>query len=192
MSSIFTIAWNNTRSPHSVLPKSRDSPTARTWSQGRRWLQTYRMLGKKRWPRQALVDRWEWSYSVGRDIKSQCPGEDRWKSSRKRQMWGTQEGRGAHSSPGNLPRTVQMPSPGLWDPPRDEGQERGWQGELREEKGAVSEASSALGLPSKKGPGAPSFLYQHAQCSVFNYRTENYREWKKEKPWSVSSQDLCS
>lgn len=75
-------------------------------------------------------------------------GEDRQKSPSKRQMAGTQEGRGAHSSPGNLPRTMQMPSPGLWEPPQDEGQERGWQGELKEEKGAVSEASSALG-PSR-------------------------------------------
>lgn len=97
-------------------------------------------------------------------------GEDRQKSPSKRQMAGTQEGRGAHSSPGNLPRTMQMPSPGLWEPPQDEGQERGWQGELKEEKGAVSEASSALGPPRRRAQGT---LFPVPECLMFNEELQN-------------------
>lgn len=44
-----------------------------------------------------------WGYSVGRDIKSECPGWRLLKElQEERQVRGTQEGRGAHSSPGNL------------------------------------------------------------------------------------------
>lgn len=75
-----------------------------------------------------------------------------------------------------------MPSPGLWGPPREEGQERGWQGELREEKGAVSKTSSTLGLPSKKGPGhslsCPRMF--DVQCSTTEQVT-NYRDSNEEK-----------
>lgn len=64
---------------------------------------------------------------------------------------------------------MQKPLFGLWDSPRDEGQERGWQGELREEKGAVSKSSSA------RGPGL-SF----SCTSMANVQLQN-RELKKKK-----------
>lgn len=65
---------------------------------------------------------------------------------------------------------MQMPSPGLWEPPQDEGQERGWQGELKEEKGAVSEASSALGPSRIRAQGT---LFPVPECLMFNKELQN-------------------
>ena len=124
------------------------------------------------------MDPGEWGYSVGPGFSSQClgrrpPGEPQQEADGR-----DSGGQGAHSSPGNLPRTMQMPSPGLWEPPHDEGQEHGWQGELKEEKGAVSEASSALGPPRRRAQGTlfPALV---CRCSMRNYRTDNYRGCKK-------------
>lgn len=136
-------------------------------------------VGKNRWPCQALAladaEGGSGATLWGGASKLR-PGWRELKELQEERQPGSQEGRGAHSSPGNLPWIVQMPSLGLWDSPRDEGQERVWQGELREEKGAMSKISSALEPPSKKDPRALSFLHLCVWYSVFNYRIGNYRE----------------
>lgn len=50
-------------------------------------------------------------------------------------------GREEQNSPENLPSTVQMPLPVLWDSPHDVGQGCGCQGGLGEHKGAVSKST---------------------------------------------------
>lgn len=177
MSSIFTIAWNNTRSPHSVPPKGQSHcPNLQSGTEVTVNLQD---AGKKRQPRQAPVDPWGVGLFCGPRLQQpmswektarRAPARGRWQGLRRA------EGPTAHlgicREQCRCHRLVSGSPLGMRG--RNVGGRESWR---RRKELWVKPA--LLWVPLEEGPRAPSFLHYCAWCSTRNYRTDNYRDCKK-------------